>query len=190
MHEAPPSDPGVAAPPEPVGPVGKPRAGARWQQARQPFDPREKSPRLAAVLSVVPGLGQIYIGYYQRGFTFAASMLLLGMGAATAPEDIGPIFGFSMFFLWLFNLVDAGRMAALYNHAVAGSDQVEFPDDFAMPGLGGSVVGGVLLLLFGLIALSNTAMGFSLDWLEYYWPVMPIGLGLYLLVKGMGDAKS
>ena len=31
-------------------------------------DPRSKSPALAAILSMMPGLGQVYIGYYQRGF--------------------------------------------------------------------------------------------------------------------------
>ena len=184
---APPAAAPAAAPaPAPA----KPAASARWQHPRQPFDPREKSPRLAAVLSVVPGLGQIYIGYYQRGFMFAATMLLLGLAAATTPGDIGPVFGFSMFFVWLFNLVDSGRMAALYNHAMAGSDRVEFPEDFAMPGIGGSVAGGVLLVVFGLIALSNTALGFRLDWLEAWWPAFPILMGGYLVARGVMDRMN
>lgn len=32
-------------------------------------DPRRKSVLLASVLSAVPGIGQIYVGYYQQGFT-------------------------------------------------------------------------------------------------------------------------
>ncbi len=180
---APPADPPQAA--GPVTTAGA--AGASWPHGRQPFDPRDKSPRLAALLSVIPGLGQIYIGYYQRGFMFAATMLLLGMAAGTAPNNIGPVFGFSMFFVWLFNVVDSGRMAALYNHAMAGSDKVEFPENFEMPGLGGTIAGGTLLLLFGLIALSNTALGFRLDWLEIWWPLFPTLMGAYLLARGIMD---
>ncbi len=187
QHEPAPEP--VAAPhaaPSPE-PAATGTRNAQLQTPRQPFDPREKSPRLAAVLSAVPGLGQVYIGYYQRGLIFAASMLLLGMAAATASGDIGPVFGFSMFFLWLFNLVDAGRMAALYNHAAAGSDGFELPEDFAVPGVGGSIAGGALLAVFGLISFSNTALGFELDWLEVWWPVLPIGLGLYLIVRGVQE---
>lgn len=187
MEETPYTQPTPDPEPAPAQAPPTAQKGARWQQARQPFDPREKSPRLAAVLSVVPGLGQIYIGYYQRGLMIVATMLLLGMGAAIASENIGPIFGFSMFFLWLFNLVDAGRMAALYNHAAAGSERFELPEDFAVPGMGGSIAGGALLTLFGLIAFSNTALGFDLDWIETWWPILPIGLGLYLVAKGVQE---
>ena len=31
-------------------------------------DQRRKSPTLAALLSLMPGLGQVYVGYYQQGF--------------------------------------------------------------------------------------------------------------------------
>jgi TM2 domain-containing membrane protein YozV len=31
-------------------------------------DPRRKSPLFATFLSAMPGLGQVYVGYYQRGF--------------------------------------------------------------------------------------------------------------------------
>ncbi|MDG2174809.1 MAG: hypothetical protein P8M72_01540 [Gammaproteobacteria bacterium] len=31
-------------------------------------DPRRKSSFIAALLSFVPGLGQVYVGYYRRGF--------------------------------------------------------------------------------------------------------------------------
>jgi len=34
-------------------------------------DTRRKSPAIAAILSMMPGLGQVYVGYYQRGFVHA-----------------------------------------------------------------------------------------------------------------------
>ena len=116
--------------------------------------------------------------------------MLLGLAAGSTSDDVGPVFGLSMFFVWLFSIVDAGRMAALYNHAAAGAGPFSMPDDFKLPGMGGSVAGGVILLVFGVIALSNTLLGITLAWLEYLWPLLPIGLGLYLLAGGLRDRAS
>jgi len=184
-YEQPPQQP--APPPAPAAAPGQ-RGWANIGQ--QAFDPRRKSPRLAAFLSFVPGLGQIYTGYYVRGFVMAASFLFLLLFAVNAPRYMEPIPGFAVFFLWLFNVIDSGRMAALYNHALAGSGEIQVPDDFKMPAMGGSVGGGALLVLFGLVALSNTLFGLSLEWLEYWWPIFPIGLGGYLVVRGVIDRIS
>jgi hypothetical protein len=81
-------------------------------------------------------------------------------------------------------------MAALYNHAAAGSNTIELPSDLKLPKLGGSIMGGVLILIAGGIALSNTAFGMSLDWLEQWWPVFPLALGAYLFVRGVMDARA
>lgn len=162
-------------------------AAPPWLQERQAFDPRQKPPRMAAFLSAAPGLGQIYVGYYVRGLVFFASVVLLILAANTVPASIAPVFGFSAAFVWVFSIVDAGRMAALYNHALAGSGAIELPEDFEMPAMGGSIAGGALLSLFGIIALSNTAFGYRLDWLEAWWPLLPVALGAYLLVRGIMD---
>src|SRR5207247_139430 len=52
-------------------------------------DTRSKSPALAAVLSMMPGLGQVYVGYYQRGFVHAAVV-------ATLVTLLGTRFGVSL----------------------------------------------------------------------------------------------
>jgi TM2 domain-containing membrane protein YozV len=184
---APGYDPPVSAPaPElATAPV---RAG--FQGQRQPFDPRDKSPRIAAAISVIPGLGQIYIGYYVRGFVTAATFLVMVYMANAVPGDVAPMFGFSAAFVWLFNIIDAGRTAALYNHSIAGAESIELPENFKMPATGGSLVGGALLTAFGLLALSNTALGFSLLWLENWWPIFPLALGLYLVAISMKERAS
>jgi hypothetical protein len=166
-------------------------AAGMWEPTqRQAFDPRRKSPVLATAISIIPGIGQIYIGYYVRGFLTAAVFLVLVMVSAETRSDLGPALAMAAVFVWVFNLIDAGRMAALYNHAAAGSDTIEMPSDLKLPKLGGSIMGGVLLLLFGGIALSNTAFGYPLDWLERWWPVFPAALGLYLLARGVMDAVA
>ena len=64
-----------------------------------------------------------------------------------------------------------------------------------MPGLGGSLAGGATLIVIGLILLSHTQFGASLEWLENWWPVAVIGFGGYLVFKAMqeksgGDTES
>lgn len=168
-----------------------PAAPGMWEPSqKQAFDPRRKSPFIAAVISIIPGVGQIYIGYYVRGFLTAAIFLILVMASAEMDRDLGPALAMAALFLWIFNLIDAGRMAALYNHAAAGSNTLEMPKDLKLPRLGGSIMGGLILLAFGGIALSYTAFGYPLDWLERWWPAFPGALGLYLLLRGVMDAMT
>ena len=174
-------------------PMGRPplAAAGMWEPSqKQMFDPRRKSPLLATLLAVIPGVGQLYIGYYLRGITTAAAFVMATMLGAWVGGALLGVSIMSSIFIWVFNLIDAGRMAALYNHAAAGSDVVEMPEDFKLPAIGGSILGGVALLLFGGIALSNTAFDYSLEWLEDWWPVFPLALGLYLFVRGMMDVMG
>jgi hypothetical protein len=166
-------------------------AAGMWDPSqRQAFDARRKSPFLAAVLSLIPGLGQIYIGYYVRGFVTVAVFLITFTSGIETHSDLAPVLILSAIFIWVFNIIDAGRMAALYNHAAAGSNTIELPSDLKLPKLGGSIMGGILILVAGGIALSHTAFGYSLNWLEQWWPVFPLALGAYLFVRGVSDARA
>lgn len=178
----------VAAPPA-APPVAQ-QQPAMVPERRQLFDPRRKSPFLAALLSLVPGLGNVYIGHYMRGFTIAGTIAVIILFAAETREPVAPIFGMVAFFVWLFNIIDAGRMAALYNHAMAGREVMDLPEDFKFPKMGGSIVGGALLLVVGVVAISNTMFGISLDWIETWWPALPIALGGYLFYRGIQDYQK
>src|SRR6266540_2183744 len=82
-------------------------------------DTRSKSPALAAVLSMMPGLGQVYVGYYQRGFVHAAVIAtLITILASGSVERLSPLFGLFMSFFWLYNIIDAARRASLYHDAL------------------------------------------------------------------------
>ena len=147
-------------------------------------DPRRKSPFLAGFLSLMPGLGQIYVGYYQRGFLHA---LVVGVLLSILTEEAaGPLMALGTLFLtffWFYNVIDAVRRAALYNYALAGGADIELPEDFKVPSLSGSVAGGVTLMAVGLVLLGNTAFGMSLAWVEQWWPVAFIVFGGYLAWK-------
>ena len=76
--------------------------------------------------------------------------------SAEMGRELGPALAFTAFFIWVFNLIDAGRMAALYNHAAAGSDRIEMPRDLRLPRLGGSIVGRHAAELISVLAVAVT----------------------------------
>jgi hypothetical protein len=189
---------GVATPETPPAtqapPVGdtSPRGGVPPQtltrERFQPFDPRRKSPILASILSLMPGLGQIYVGYYRVGFihilVVGSCITLLN---AMDGDGIAPLLGFFLAFFWMYNLIDAGRRAALYNLALEGGQSIDLPGDIPQPKMGGALLAGLILIVAGFIFLTNTLFGLSLEWIEQWWPVAPMAIGLYLVVRWMMD---
>jgi cell wall-active antibiotic response 4TMS protein YvqF len=173
-----PDDTGQAARPVQAPPFATPQFGMRH--------PRSKSPAVAAILSAMPGLGQVYVGYYQRGFIHAVVVagLIAVMNTGTV-EPLMPLFGLFLAFFWMYNMIDAARRASLYNDALAGNPSIELPEDFKSPGLRGSLFGGATLVLAGFILLLHTRFGVSLDWVNEWWPVAPMIFGAYLLVRAV-----
>ncbi len=166
-----------------------------WQQGpviSAAPDPRLKSPLLAMLLSCMPGLGQVYIGYYQRGFIHILVVgTVIALLASSGPMNpIVPLAGLFLAFFWLYNIVDAGRRAALYNQALAGTESIAPPEDFKMPAAGGSIVGGVCLLGLGAILLTNTLFDISLAWVEDWWPVALFIPGVWLIVRAVQERAA
>jgi len=155
-------------------------------------DPRRKSPALACILSVVPGLGQIYVGYYPRGFAHALVVagLITVLSSARELDALAPLGGVFLGFFWLYNIIDAGRRAAMYNHILAGGDVVDLPKDIGVPGFRGSIVGGLTLMAVGAVILSHTAYDVSLAWLEDWWPAGLLLFGVYLVGKGIVERRQ
>ena len=184
-----PSQPQTQQPTSPPIEAVQPTAPA--QPASLANDARRRSPFLAAVLSTMPGLGQVYLGYYQLGFVHV--VVFAGILALLAAGDLGPLIPLASVFLgffWLYNVVDAARRAVLVNEALAGRSNIELPEDYAAPGLKGSVLGGAILVLVGLVLLSRTLFGVSLEWLEDWWPVAIVFFGGFLIYKAKSDKAS
>jgi hypothetical protein len=161
----------------------------RWhERAASPFESRRKSPALASVLSLAPGLGQVYLGYYMRGFAhlgvvaFVISLLAEG----NIPDFMYPLLGLFLPFFWLYNIVDAGRRAAYCNQVLDGSGE-ELQAEFDMPQRSGSMGGGLALILGGTAMLLHLQFDWSLEWLETWWPILPVMIGIYLFLKGLRE---
>ncbi len=177
------------APPRLTEPAPRPPVGT----GRRDFydDPRRKSPVLALVLSLMPGVGQIYVGYYQQGFTnaiVAASIITL-LSTEMIP-GAEPLFGIFLAFFWLYNVVDAWRRAVFYNNALAGIGPAVLPDDFAVTKGRGTLAGGLALVIVGVIALSHTLFNVPLEWLDKWWPLAVIGVGAWLAYPAIAGKKK
>jgi hypothetical protein len=185
--ESPPGPaPGDAGPP--------PRSWRSREEYREPqygFDPRSKNAALACFLSLMPGLGQVYLGYYQRGFVHVLIVgTVIAMLAAGAVEPITPLLGLFLAFFWLYNVIDAGRRAGLYNHALRSGGSIELPVEIRGQGAGGAIFGGTALVALGFVLLLYTRFDVSLRWLEEWWPVAPILFGGWLVYQGLAAARK
>lgn len=150
-----------------------------------------KSTVLAGFLSAFPGLGQVYVGYYKHGFinilVFAGCITVI----VNSNNDIFlPLIPLFIFFFWAYNIIDAIRKAHAYNRILAGGTLDLIPEEGLTPGISGSLPGGTFLILAGLAALSYTAFDIPLDWLEKWWPIIPVAFGGYLIFLDRKEKKQ
>lgn len=150
-----------------------------------------KSTAFAVVLSaIIPGIGQAYVGYYRAAFTtivvFASLVAVL---ASNAVRGLEPLFGIFIGFFYVYQIVDAGRRASLFNRVVETGRSAPLPEDFRMPEAGGSMFGGVSLLVIGGLALMNTVFDVDLDWLEDWWPLALIAVGIWLIYRARQEKR-
>lgn len=169
-HEVPQAPPPVATPPIP-----------------HQFVPAvsQKSPWLAGLLALFPGIGHIYNGLYMRGITFfLIAFGLIGMA------DGGPdVIGVAIAFFWIFNVLDSYRQAALINYGYA--QDLGLTDLPAHPRASqGGLVAGVTLLLIGSVALLDRFFRIDLEWIFDLWPVGLMAIGAWLIWGTIRDRRK
>jgi len=156
------------------------RITATGRTVRNPNLPY-KSPALATWLSLFPGMGQAYVGYYQLGFTY---VMIMALTILTLSHNVmAPFFGPMLAFFWIFNLIDANRRAHNVNRVLDGLESSTTPPDFDMPSMKGNRPVGFLLVIAGILILLDLNFDISLAWIESWWPVGLIGLGGWLVFK-------
>ena len=135
-----------------------------------------KNPVLALVLSLFPGLGQVYNGQLAKAFVFFFAWV--GSIYGTAEFDPFP-FAFLIPFVYLYNLIDAFRTASLINARAAGGLPAPEEEAFESPLWGGG------LLVLGLLLLLNNLGWLRLASLARYWPVVLIVAGASFLYSSI-----
>jgi hypothetical protein len=170
--ETPPPPPAVPAPAAPLA------AG------QLPFE--RKRPLLAGLLSGFPGMGNVYNGLYLRGliqFLIVAGL----MGLVDRSENA--FFVMTMIFFWAFGVLDSYRQALLINYGYA--QDLGLLDQPQRPRAGqGGLIAGIVLTLLGIVATLEQYVDIDLRWLYDLWPVLLVGVGLWLLVAAVRERNK
>lgn len=179
-------------------PNEEPRTDERYQAPPPPPPPSYsrrdlplKSTAFTVVLSaIMPGLGQVYVGYYKHAFTyiviFASVITLLASGDINGME---PLFGIFLGYFYFYQLIDAGRKASLYNQVLERGQAMDL-DVGELPDAGGATFGGWVLMVVGIVALANTVFDVSVDWLEEWWPLGLVLAGGWLIYRSKQAKKT
>lgn len=166
-------------------PITPPEPPPMYQPPQPPHRPQEKSPALATVLSIVPGMGNIYNGLYARGiaFFFIWVTILTTLVDSRADDAQIAFLVLSMVFVWVFNLIDAYRHAVLINNGYRSDlGKKQAPPEVAA---GGLLMPGLALIGLGGLAAANRYFEFDLSELFTHWPIFILGLGAMLVVTAM-----
>jgi TM2 domain-containing membrane protein YozV len=140
----------------------------------------QRNPWIALLLSVFPGVGQLYNGQPSKAFFFFFAWVGCIWGAA---DVAGLPFGLLIPFVWFYNLVDAYRSACYANQQATGIDTSE---DLAME----SPAWGVGLVVLGLVLLFSNLGWLHLAALRAYWPVLLIVIGGVFLYGSIQRKKN
>jgi hypothetical protein len=171
---------------------GEPSPQGTAQRRRTADQPaHRKSPAFATILSLMPGLGQVYTGYYQLGFAYAAVVAVIITAIVTVDQSgFDTLFGISLAFFWLYNLIDASRRALLFNHALETGQPGLLGQEPQILGARGSMMAGIILIVLGLLILLPAKFDVSMEWLEDWWPLLIVALGIYLVARARQSRRQ
>jgi hypothetical protein len=162
----PPSAPAWTPPPVPAPPA------AFAPPMAAPAPPTTiKSPAVAGLLSVIPGLGHVYLGLYQRAIAFFAVWVIV---MSIAPHGPGPA-GVLIPFWWFFVLIDAVRQAKAIN--MTGAPESNLLVGEKPLNVSGGLAFGIFLVLVGVFFLIERYVRIDLSFLYDFGPVFLIAFG-------------
>jgi hypothetical protein len=177
------------APPPAFAPPAPPPPPAAYGPAVGPaLPPGAKSPGAAGALGLMPGLGHLYLGLYQRAAIFFGVFVLL---ITLAERSHGPFPGLFFPFLFAFSVIDAVRQAKAIN--ATGAPEPGLLAAEKPVRMNGSLTAGILLILIGGFLLLNRFVTIDLSFLNDWWPALLVLFGAWQVFsywKGKQDAST
>jgi|SRR5450432_1096686 Domain of unknown function (DUF5668) len=153
---------------------------------------------LAGILSIFPGVGTVYCGQYVKGFAYMGVFVFLILGTIHLS---GLIFGLALGFFCVYQMIDAVRTAHAIQAGLPIPDPLGLTQIFGTgepvypvgtPAVGGAPeparipTGAVVLIALGVLFLLETAGWLGDFGVDKLWPLILIGLGVWLFAKRRG----
>ena len=170
------------------------------------------SPGLAALLSFIPGVGQMYNEQYAKGLIF----VLIFAALIQITDKVNGLFGLLIAGFYIYQIIDAyktaearrfgqplpdpfglndmlgGKTKPAYgataattyvaNPADPNAPPVAVPVDEA-PAKPGAPVGAIILIALGVLFLLDSFDWFRFDWFSRTWPVILIVIGVWIFIR-------
>lgn len=148
----------------------------------------ETSPGLAFILGLIPGVGAIYNGQYFKGFIHVAilGLLISLLSSAHVGGEMQPFVALLIGVWGIYMPFEAYHTARKRQMGVAIDEWSSLLPRASAPGRSpGLPVGPVVLIVIGVLFLLDNLGLLPLADVLRYWPLLLIGLGVYLLYARM-----
>ena len=154
--------------------------GTEWASTIKDLRIPTDAPKRAAALSLIPGMGAVYNGEYQKAITqFAIFAALVIMG-----DNVNGVFGFGAFVFLVFTMFDSYRVAETHLRARLESRQVD-----QSPAKDRTVAAwGIILIVLGVLFLLKNFIRY--DFLHRMWPLAFIALGAYIVYRALRERSE
>ncbi len=152
--------------------------GAEWAAAAKDLRIPTDSPKRAALLSLIPGMGAVYNNEYIKAATYFAvfaGLVILG-------GHVHGIFGMGAFAFLVFTMFDSYRIAEEQTRAQLSTGKPLQP-----PKNSSNMAWGVFLIILGVLFLLQELIPYQ--FLHLLWPLVFICLGGYLVFRALKDKK-
>lgn len=136
------------------------------------------SPGIALLLGFIPGVGAIYNGQYVKAFVQVVIWAFLIAMAANGDGLVQPFFGVGIAVFYFYMIIDSYRTAKQMEAGLPVSDvwsRGQAPVN--------APVAAIVLIVIGGIFLLRSLGFFFYDFSRFFWPVLLIAVGVYLLLR-------
>ena len=172
---------------EKVAGTAPPQRAPYVQGAVRPAASSGPNPALAGMLGAIPfGVGAVYNGQYAKGLAHLVIFILLVVGASNGHDPVDWICGIGIAAFVLYQIIDAVKTAKAIQANQTPPDPFGLGTMFS-PGdrqdfTRGVPTGAVVLIGLGVLFLLHNLGIWFLE-VDTLWPVLLIGLGLWLFAK-------
>lgn len=142
----------------------------------------KRSPTAALWLSICPGVGHVYLGQSMKGLVLIVTVVSTFILADRSGDALVPV----ALFFWISGAIDAYRSAQEMNHlAATGYEQPRSATQLAV-----NKWWGWALIAVGVIFFLDNFGVLEMEWVLEVWPLVLIGLGVYILKRPAEPARE